>query len=556
MTRRLVVAMAALTLGVPAFAADPVAPLKLLVPPDAAVVFVVRNLGPQLKVLGESPMAAWLSTSPLVKQFLDPKEAEKLVAVRDFVTAQLGVTADELRDAIFGEAVVFAFQPGDPGKPETDTGTMLVRPRDPAALLRLVERVTKFQQATGEVTAVRPAEHAGLTYSVREKANKGREFYAFHGGTFVLTNREATLHAALAKLASPDAALVPKWLAADDGRSPLVALFNPRAFDAAWAARAATGPDAGDRAYHKQFAKVWSALDGLAVSVTAGESLTLRVAVDVDDARLPPEWRRLLTPPANPSPGVVAPADALVAVHGDFNLRTLLDVASPFLPDGGTAFRKQLDEAIGPAVGRENLPALIDQLGPELAFWVRPSATAATLEAALSVRLGPTAADAKRLAPPLRQGLDTLMHLWRIDSNRKHADQVTLRQSADGLTAENPRGFPAGFAPSYRVAAESVYAVVTSHPDVRVVPSIRSVESRAFLRVSLLDCHAYLRDHRATVAKFLAGYESRPVADLERELGNLLPVLEAGKSLEVRLGRERNRVALTVTVEFVRPLAK
>ena len=556
MMPRLVVAFVALGLGVPAAAADPVAPLKPLVPPDAAVVFVVRNLGPQLKALGESPMAAWLATSPLVKQFLDPKEAEKLVAVRDFVTAQLGVTSDELRDDIFGEAVVFAFQPGDPGKPETDTGTMLVRPRDPAALERLVARLTKFQQAAGEVTAVRPAEYAGLPYSVREKANKGREFFAFHRGLFVLTNREATLHATLTKLASPGDGPGPKWLALDDGRSSLVALFNPRALDASWAARAVNGPDAADRAYHKQFAKVWSALDGLALSAAAGENLTLRLAADIDDARLPPEWQRLLTPPANPSPGVVAPADALVAVHGDLNLRTLLDVLSPFLPDSGAALRKQLDEAVGPAVGRENLPALIGQLGPEVAFWVRPNASAATLEAALAVRLGPTRADAARLAPPLRQGLDTLAHLWRIDHNRKHADQVTLRPSADGLTAENPRGFPAGFAPSYRVAAESGYAVVTSHPDVRVTPSTRSVENRVLLRVSLSGCHAYLRDHRATVAKFLAGYEGRPVADLERELGNLLPVLEAGKAVEVRLSRERNCVALTATVEFVKPLAK
>ena len=553
---RLLVAFVALALGTPAFAADPVAPLKPLVPPDAAIVFVVRNLGPQLKALGESPMAAWLAASALFKQFVDPKEAEKLVAVRDFVTAQLGVTADELRDDIFGEAVVFAFRPGDPGKPETDTGTLLVRPRDPAALQRLVERVNRFQQATGELTGVTPAEHGGIRYSVRAKATKAREFYAFHDKFFVFTNREATLHGVLAKSRAPDPAAVPKWLGLDDGRATLTALFNPRAFDAAWAARAANGPDAGDRAFHKQFAKVWAALDGLALSAVAGENLTLRVAADLDDARLPPEWQRLLTPLAGPSPGVAAPADTLIAVRGNFNLRTLLDVASAFLPDGGAASGKQLDEAVGPAVGRDDLPAVLDKLGPEVSFWVRPNATAATLEAALAVRLGPTPADARRLAPPLRQGLDTLAHLWRVEHNRKHADQVTLRPAADGLTAENPRGFPAGFAPSYRVAAESGYAIVTSHPDVRVSLSTRSVENPPLVRVSLSECHAYLRDHQAAVAKFLAGYEARPAAEVERELGNLLPVLEAGKSLDARLSRERNRVVLTVTVEFVKPLAK
>ena len=126
---RFLVGLVTATVGSSLVAADPVAPLRPLVPPDATVVFVVRNLGPQLKALGESPMAAWLATSPLVKQFVDPKEAEKLIAVRDFVTGQLGVTSDELRDDIFGEAVVFAFQPGDPGKPETDGGTMFWKAR-------------------------------------------------------------------------------------------------------------------------------------------------------------------------------------------------------------------------------------------------------------------------------------------------------------------------------------------------------------------------------------------------------------------------------------------
>ena len=554
MPTRVLVALVALILGPPASAADPVAPLKPLVPPDAAIVFVVRNLGPQLKALGESPMAAWLATSPLFKQFVDPKEAEKLVAVRDFLTAQLGVTADELRDDIFGDAVVFAFQPGEPGKPETDAGTLLVRPRDPAALHRLVERVNKFQQATGELAAVTPAEHGGVRYFVRVKATKDREFYAFHDKLFVLTNRESALHGVLAKSRAPDAVALPKWLALDDGRGTLTALFNPRAFDAAWAARAANGPDAGDRAFHKQFGKVWAAFDGLSLTAAAGENLTLRVAADIDDARLPPEWQRLLTPPAGPAPGVVAPAGALVAVNASVNLRTLLDVASPFLPDGGAALRKQLDEAVGPAVGRDDLPAVLDTLGPEVSVWVRPSATAATLDAALAVRLGPTPADAARLAPPLRLALDTLAHLWRVDRNRKHADQVGLRPGADGLTAENPRGFPAGFAPSYRVAAESGYAVVTSHPDVRVSPSTKAVEKPPLLRLSLADGHAYLRDHRAAVAIFLAGYEGRPAAEVERELGKLLPVLESGKSLEVRLSRDGRRVAATVTVEFVKPL--
>ena len=553
---RFLAGVLAVATGTSAFAADPVAPIRPLVPPDAAIVFVVRNLGPQLKSLGESPMAAWLATSPLFKQFVDPKEAEKLIAVRDFVTGQLGVTSDELRDDIFGEAVVFAFQPGDPGKPETEVGTLFVRPRDPAALQRLVGRVNTAQQAAGEVTAVRPAEHGGVRYFVREKANKAREFYCFHDRLFVLTNREATLHGILSKVPTPDASAVPKWLALDDGQSTLAALFNPRAFDASWATRAASGPDAGDRAFHKQFAKVWAALDGLCLSARADANLTLRVTADVDDARLPPEWHRLSTPAPGPSPSIVAPAGSLLAVNGGFNLRTLLDVTSPFFPDGGKEFRKQLDEAVAPAVGRDDWPTVLDKLGPEISFWVRPTATAATLEAVLAVRLGPTRGDSARLAPPVRQALDALAHLGRFDYNRKHADQVTVRAAADGATLANPRGFPAGFAPTYRVSADDGYAVVATSQDARVKPSTRAVETPPLLRVSLTDCHAYLRDHRAAVAKFLANYEARPAADIERELGNLLPVLEAGRSVEVRLNRDRTRVSATVAVEFVMPLVK
>ena len=543
MTARILALLAALSTAATLRAADPVAPLKPLVPADAAVVFVVRDLSATLKTLAASPMAGWLAGSPLGKQLVAPADAQKLAAARDFLAAQLGVTSEELRDGVFGEAVVFAFTPGEPGKPETDVSTLLVRPRDPAALERLVGRVNKLEQVTA-----RPAEHKGVGYVAREKPGKAGDFYFFKDGVFALSSREATLHAVIA--AAADDRPPPKWLALDDGAATLSVLFNPRPFDAGWAARAA-GP--ADTDFHRQFAKLWAAVDGLCLSAAFGDGLTMKLSADVRREQLPSEWQALWDPAgASSLQGIVAPPDALIAVNFRTPVKRLLDAAASFLPGGSAALQKQLDDLAGPAFGRDSWPAVLAGLDKGLTIWVRPSATEATLEGAVTIGIGYPESAA-------RPGLDALAHLARLDYNRKHADQVTLRQTDYGATAENLRGFPAGFAPTYRVSGDEYTG--RGHVGTASVGTNPATAARLYfdrdppqLRVSLIGCHTYLKQHGAAAAKFLAGYEKRPAAEIERELGDLLPLLEAGKSAELRLGRVDSRMTGTLTVEFVKPL--
>jgi hypothetical protein len=544
--------LACLLLGA-AKPADPVAPLKPLVPADAAVVFVLRDLGPALKRLAESPMAAWFRASPLLGKLLDPKDAENLAAARDLFTTQLGVSAEELRDGIFGQAVVYAFHPAEPGKPETEFTTLLIRPRDQAVLKRLGERLEKLQVASGELVATRPREYGGVTYSVRERAGKPDEFACLTGGILVLSGREAVVRGVIDRLHAPQEpsdGTLPKWLALDDGRSTVAVIFNPRAFDAVWAS---AGTDEGSRAFNANFAKLWAALDGLCFGVRADAGLTVEVSAAVAPARLPPEWAALLAAPAAKPMPPVAPADALLAVRGRVHLQQLLDVATPFFPDGGKALRAQLDDLAAPVVGRDEWPAVLAKLGPDFTFFVRPSDTAATLEAAFTVRLGPTAADALKLAPPVRQALDAAAQLWRVRHNRAGADQLTIRTHAHGATVEGKAAFPAGFTPTYRVDAEAGTAVVATTPAL-VTAKPTAAADPPTLRIDVAGWHALLRDRGPAVAKSLAAIENRPAADIEKELGDLLPLLSAFNAIEVRLSRAGNRVAATATVEFVKPL--
>ena len=233
------------------------------------------------------------------------------------------------------------------------------------------------------------------------------------------------------------------------------------------------------------------------------------------------------------------------------HLQQLFDVVAPFFPDGGKSLRAQLDDLAAPLVGRDDWPTVLAKLGPDFAFFTRRSPTEATLDAAVRVRLGPTAADALKLAPPVRQALDAATQLWRVRHNRAEADQLTIRPHPLGATVES-KGFLAGFAPTYRVdAAGGVVAVATN---ASALDARGNASDPPALRVNVAGWHDLLCDRRGVVARLLAAAEGRPVADVETELADLLPLLSAFDSIEVRLSRQWDRLAATVTVAFVKSL--
>src|SRR5262249_853361 len=148
----------------------------------------------------------------------------------------------QLRDDILGEAVVFAYRGGPPGKPEQEEGLVLGRARDPGRLADLIERLNQGQKAGGDLKALAEREDDRLQY-LRRVEQKEQNFYYLRGPVLVFSGQEALLRRAVdQERKAPAGRESPlgrrrRELGAD--RALVALLLNPRALDAAMEAQLA-----------------------------------------------------------------------------------------------------------------------------------------------------------------------------------------------------------------------------------------------------------------------------------------------------------------------------
>jgi hypothetical protein len=517
--------------------------------------------------LAESPFADWLEKSPLGKHFADPKELTKIAHLEKFLADQFGVTPDQLLDDVLGDAIVLAYQPGPPGKPDAESGVLLVHARKPEVLARLVGKLNEFQQRSGEIKAVREKSHRDRLYFDREKAAGGREYYLLRGGVLAFSGQERAVRGVIEQdLAAPPASEDPGRVAAGLRRAGvadkfLACWFDPRGFDAELKAKADAAKDPGEKAFLARFADVWAATEGVALYAHPGRGLELGVVAAVDREKLPKEVRDAVPKPGGSALWAVVPDDAIFAAGGRIDLPKMLATAGAFLPaDGQAKLKEALDQGLGPAVGRDRLPALLAGLGPDWAVWMTPPRKGDdTWVPGWTAVLKLSGEDAARAA---LQGLDTAAALVRFAYNRDHADQIELSQeSQDGIAVRvlSNAKFPPGFRPAY--AVKQGYLVVASSPEsVRRIaaPSVDrpGATDPPLLRLSATHLRGYLTKHRSAIAKAVAGWSGKPAKDVEKELEDLLAVLEAFDKVELHQSAAGGTYRLSLHIDFVKPLTK
>ncbi|HET6575083.1 MAG TPA: hypothetical protein VFG68_15860, partial [Fimbriiglobus sp.] len=367
-------AVALAALPAPARAADPVGEVLWLVPPDTSICLVVRDLRTHLKAIEGSPFEKWLEQSPLGKKLTDPAELAKIEQLETFLKTQFGVGFEQLLDDVIGDAVVLAYQPGPPGKPEAEAGVVFINARKPDLLARLVEKLNDFQTKSGEIKSVRPMTYRGQQYFEREKAAGEREYYLVRGGILAFSGQEKAIRDVIDQAAVP--ADRPSRVAAGIAALGLaghcaVCWFDPRGFDAELAAKAEAAKDDGERAFLKRFAGVWAATDGLALYAQPGHGLELGVVARFDREKLPKEVRELVFSTGGSALWAAVPDDAILAVGGRINVPKLLAGVEAFLPaDGKAGLKKAIEGGLAPVVGRDKLSAVLAGLGPDWAVWV------------------------------------------------------------------------------------------------------------------------------------------------------------------------------------------
>lgn len=551
--------------GPVSFAAAPRDELLKLVPDDTAICLVVQGLRERSKAVAASPLAEWVGTN--FKPALGgAPELQKLKDVETLFTSFLGVSLADLRDEIFGDALVLCYQPGPPGNPQAERGFVMLKARDPAKLAALVNKLNALQKSSGELTSIDEKIHRGQTYFKRSKGDAAGEYYLLADGLFAFAGQEASIQSVIERRleAKSSAGAVAKSVARLGVENAfLYCWFNPRKLDADVKAHVAAATGEGERATRRQFAQIWSAIDDLAIYLDADKELELGFAAAYRAEAMPPELRTVLGTQPRPSAlWQVIPEDAMVALAGRVSGNELIDVALSFAPaEERAAARQEIEKAIGAVVGKDKLPAMLKGVGPDWAAWIAaPKANGWFPTITAAVRID----DADPTVPSsVMKTLSFYSQFVRVQYNREHDDAIESKVerigTVDATVFSNAKLFPPGCRPAYGFA--NGHLVFGSSPELIGAfrkPAIESSPTaRApFLRVSGNAFREYLEKHGPALADWISDRQDRPREDVWKEIQNVTEILKAVDRCEVFAQGSGDVVKLAVRAKFVKSLSK
>jgi hypothetical protein len=555
---RFLVALALWSAPAAAFA-GPRDDLLRLVPDDYTFCLVLQNFRAEAKSDGDGSFLKGLGNSPLIKGLEQAPEAQKLQAVLTAILKDLGVTPEQLRDDILGDAVVFAYRKGPAGKQGEEDGLLLLHARDAHLLGRVVDRINELQKKGGELKAVEPVSGKEGKYFRRVKATETEpaDYYAIRGNQLVFSGSEALLRETLAKAvgrgpAEPAVAQRMKRLGVND--APIAFLIAPRAFDAELADNMKAGKPA-EQAFLKEFAAYWKAVDGLAVFMNFSPAFELGLALNVRKQDLPPAAARFFTEAGKRSPlWDQVPEDALFAMVGRFEIESMASMFGAFLSEDD---RKKVLDGLAKVAKTFLKPTDIGPLsrgfGPDIGFWVtRPDPRDKTWcpQAMLAVKVasGPDGEKAEKAA---LKGLDFVARLAGLsDSDLEVFEEKQGELVVTGLSSASL--FPPGFRPCF--ASKGGYVLVAGSPTTIArfnPPAVAATETGEvpLLRLSVAGWREYLKSHRQGLTEYLARVKQMDAASLNSQIDLLLPLLEGVERIELlqRSGPERVSLVLRLT---------
>lgn len=534
-----------------------------LAPPDAALTVVAQNLREHARALTESPFATWFPTTALGKQLFAGEDGLKqFTEAAAPVLRALDTTPAELFTDVLGDAVVFSYTPAAGGAPERSL--ILVRPRKPEVLAKLMDRLNGLQTKSGELKGVTEHKHAGASYFARQRPDGTASYYGFAGSVLAFSESEADIKAALDRArgdADKPPPLVSRMTKLGVADAALVLLVHPRALDAEIAAKAERAP-AAERAGLERLLGVWRATESAAVYLTLDTGAELGVSVQFAPEKLPADAKAWLTGARAPSAVWQAvPNDALFALAGRMKASEFLDALGSLTAAAGKpGFRAGFDSALGPIVGKDKLPKVLDALGPDFGAWVQPPAKGTSVPvvvAAVRVTDGATA-ETKAVLQALEFGFQTA----RVAYNSKHAYQMELDDEKDGDTVIRVLSgglLPEGARPCF--AVKGGYLLVASAPD-----AIRAFRAPAaepkpggpvpVARFGASATRAYLTAHTPALAKFLATTGAGDEKALAEQLAAFAAVLEPFEKVELLAHGDATGLRLALRATTAKPLRK
>jgi hypothetical protein len=564
--------VAAAVLAASARAAAPRDELLRLVPDDVGLCLVVQDLRGHAAALNDSPFAARLRASPFVVALRQAPEVRKLAAVEQQLKEHLQIDAQQLRDEILGDAVVVAYRPGPPGKPEQEQGLLLLQARDADRLAALIDRLNEVQKQAGDLMELEERGHRGKKYYLRVE-KKGKNYYYLRGPVLVFTPQEEALQRAIdLDREAPPAETVPalsrqlRRLGADQALATLY--VNPRAFDADLEnkAHAAKGSDA---AFLQTFQVYWKALDGLALFAEPTRDLELSLSVRARPEALPPAARNYLAAAGQRSElWDRFPPAALFAMAGRFDAVALVDMLAEFLtPEARKAIRDAVDRGAGAALGKDVATEVLPYLGPDWGFCVTapPADGKDWFPHAVWVTRVRSGKDGAPLGPALVTALNSFAMLAVFQHNSHNTEPLSLKATMQDqvevkyLTGE--KVLPPGLRPAF--ALKDGYLVLATSPEAirafaakRTGTLVTEAGEVPLMRASLRALRAFLKERREPLLAHAAQKDHVAPDEAARRVDGLAEVLELFDRVELTQRSAADQVTLTLRVKPAQPLRR
>jgi len=550
--------------------------LLRLVPEDVGFCLVIQDGRGHSDAFLRSPFAKKLWDSPIGKAISNAPEQRKLVEFEAQLQQGLGVTWGQLRDDIFGDAIVFAYRPGSPGKEDQEQGLMLVHARDAKRLAEIAARFNDLQKQSGDLKEVLVREHRGVKYDCRVES-RSQNFAYLHGSLLAFSTREEMIQQVIdleQKATKEESAILGhlRRLGADQALAAL--WINPRAFDAAFEQKAKQlrGPEASILQIVQQH---WKAISGIALSAKVKESeVELALALAAQPDLLPAAVKAVFAEEAKPSDLWRAfPGDALLAVGGRLDAAAWNEFLSGILPEEHRkAIREAAQKFVSPALGKSDTTDLLPCLGPDWGLCViapRQEGKGWFPHTIWALRIQPGGIDRALL-----NAVNSLALLGVLFYNGSHPDQITFNSldkfKMEGSYLTNDKEFPAGFQPAftlkdgYFILASSPAAIsrfnLTPAPAVKGAgglggPSGRRDADIPLFRMSLVDLAQFLTDHQTALADHIVKKKQISKPEVTPKLEALAEVCRLFKRVDLVQRSGSGKLTLALRVQTAVPLS-
>jgi hypothetical protein len=538
--------------------------LLRLVPENMALCLLIEDLRGHAATFLESPFAKRFMISRFGKELLGAPELAKLRDIDAFLQKNLQITLVQLRDDIFGEALVLAYSPGPIEKPNQERGLMLLEARNPEQLAKLLERVIAMQKESGEVKDVQERPRGKYRYLVAV-GTRSTTFYLRSGAILAVTSAEPVLFELIARLDDPAARSAFKGrFPTLDAKDRLFSLWvNPKPYLALLEKQASlvSGPQL---AALKNFLQYWKALDCIGIFVTHRQDCEITLAIEGRPNELPAGGSNLLFKPAAPAGDMAGrwPQGAFLTLTKTIDLPGTVAGVSEFMdPSTRQILRSSIEQKAAAVLGQDVVGEALPILGPEwgVCFAAPPSSEPGWFPHLLAaVHLHPTAAEP---SPELlvMNALNSVATLVVFAQNQVKPGTVSLRSrihEGSEIKYVTDKEFPPGLQPAF--ACRGGYLVLGSSPAAIERFAVRSSgqasPNRPFLQVLFPPLLAYLRERQETLVAYHAAHEGVSKAEASAGLEHLAAFLELLDRLEVGSRPLPNGLAWSMRVQPSAPL--